>query len=91
MNSIRNTNESKAMQAQEAIKNECKAPTLPYLIKYFQKEKSAIEAELSRMPADAWFNVRARGLMNREQELHTTLNVLRELANAPIQITEPTH
>lgn len=90
MNSTINLSESKVMQAQTAIKNECKAPSLPCLIKYFQKEKSTIEAELNRMPADAWFNVRARQLMNREQELHTTLNVLRELANAPIQIAEPT-
>lgn len=91
MNSMKNINESKAMQAQQVIKNECKAPTLPYLIKYFQKEKSAIEVELQRMPADAWFNVRARELMNREQELHTTLNILRELVNAPIHISEPNH
>lgn len=80
-----------AMQAQEAIKNECKAPTLPYLIKYFQEEKSAIETELGLMPPDAWLNVRGRALANREQELHVTLNVLQELVSAPVQITEPTH
>jgi len=91
MNSMKNINESNAIQAQQATNNECKAPTLPYLIKYFQKEKSAIEVELQRMPADTWFNVRARELMNREQELHSTLNVLRELVNTPIQISEPTH
>lgn len=88
---MKNINESKARQAQQAVKNECKAPTLPHLIKYFQKEKSAIEAELQRMPADAWFNVRGRALANREQELHVTLTVLQELATAPVQITEPTH
>ncbi len=91
MNSMTNINESKAMQAQQAIKNECKAPTLPYLIKYFQKEKSAIEAELGLMPPDAWLNVRGRALANREQELHVTLTVLQELVTAPVQITEPTH
>lgn len=88
---MKNINESKAMQAQQAIKNECKAPTLPYLIKYFQKEKSAIEAELGLMAPDAWLNVRGRALANREQELHVTLTVLQELVTAPVQITEPTH
>lgn len=90
MNSMTNTNESKEMQAQPAIKNECKAPTLPYLIKYFQEEKSVIETELGLMPPDAWLNVRGRALANREQELHVTLNVLQELVSAPVRITEPT-
>lgn len=76
---------------QTAIKTECIAPTLPYLIKYFQKEKSAIEVELEQMPPDAWLNVRGRALANREQELHITLTVLQELITAPVLITEPTH
>lgn len=91
MNSMTNTSEIKPMQSQTAIKTECRAPTLPYLIQHFKKEKSAIEAELELMPPDAWLNVRGRALANREQELHVTLTVLQELVAAPVQITEPTH
>lgn len=78
-------------QAQPAIKTECCAVTLPYLIKYLEKEKATVEAELGRLPADCWFNVHGRTLANREQELHVTLTVLHELANKPMQIAEPTH
>lgn len=91
MTSITNPPESQTMKAQTAIKNACTAPTLPYLIKYLAKEKQTITAELERMPPDAWLNVRGRALANREQELHTTLAVLQELATAPVQISEPSH
>lgn len=55
-------------------------PTLEQVIKRLKAEKAMVEAALNRMPADAWFNVRGRELMNREQELQTTLTVLKEIA-----------
>lgn len=67
-------------QALHAIKSECHMPTLEQVIKRLKAEKAMVEAALNRMPADAWFNVRGRELMNREQELQTTLTVLKEIA-----------
>lgn len=67
-------------QALHAIKSECYMPTLEQVIKRLKAEKAMVEAALNRMPADAWFNVRGRELMNREQELQTTLTVLKEIA-----------
>lgn len=67
-------------QALHAIKSECHMPTLEQVIKRLKAEKAMVEAELNRMPADAWFNVRGRRLCNREQELQTTLTVLKEIA-----------
>lgn len=67
-------------QALHAIKSECHMPTLEQVIKRLKAEKAMVEAALNRMPADVWFNVRGRELMNREQELQTTLTVLKEIA-----------
>ena len=75
--------------AQAAIKTECTAPALPYVIKYLAKERSQIAAELNAMAPDAWLNARGRALANREQDLHTTLAVLRGLGQQPVQIQEP--
>lgn len=75
--------------AQGASKTMCTAPTLPSLIKHLLKEKAAVVAELEAMAPDAWLNVRGRTLANREQELHTTLGVLRGLTPQPVQIEEP--
>lgn len=76
-------------QALHAIKSECHMPTLEQVIKRLKAEKAMVEAELNRMPADSWFNVRGRELMNREQELHVTLGVLERLTTPPKQIEEP--
>ena len=89
MKTALNNPEIKEMKAPAAIKLDAPAITLPCLIKCLQQEKEGIEAELNRMPPDAWLNVRGRALANREQELHTTLVVLRTFKQAPIQITEP--
>lgn len=75
--------------APAAIKAECTAPTLPYLIKFLTKEQIQIASELNAMEPDAWLNARGRALTNREQELHTTLSVLRGLGQQPMQIQEP--
>ncbi|MDR2325089.1 MAG: hypothetical protein LBE51_06745 [Acidovorax sp.] len=75
--------------AQDAIKNDCAARILPYVIKYLEKEKAAVTAELETMAVDAWLNARGRALANREQELHITLTVLHGLAPKPMQIEEP--
>lgn len=64
-------------------------PTLEQVIKRLKAEKAMVEAALNRMPADVWFNVRGRELMNREQELHITLGVLERLTTPPKQIEEP--
>lgn len=77
------------MQAQSQAKPACTAPTLPYVIKYLTKEQIRIASELNSMEPDAWLNVQGRALANREQELHTTLRVLRGLVQQPVQITEP--
>lgn len=71
------------------MKNECHAPALPEVLRRLRAEKALVTAELSTMPPDAWLNVRGRALANREQELHTTLTVLRELTCQPVQIAEP--
>lgn len=74
-----------------AIKTECQALTLPAIIRRLTAEQALVSAELSRLPADAWFNVRGRALANREQELFTTLHVLRDMTQATFQIAEPSH
>lgn len=75
--------------APAAIKTECTAPTLPYLIKYLTKEQIQVASELNSMEPDAWLNAHGRALANREQELQTTLTVLRGLGQQPVQIQEP--
>lgn len=72
------------------MKNECHAPALPEVLRRLRAEKALVTAELSTMPPDAWLNVRGRALANREQELHTTLDVLQRMTQQPAQIAEPT-
>lgn len=67
----------------------CGAPTLPVVIKRLSAEQIALAAELNTMEPDAWLNARGRALVCREQELVTTLAVLRGLVQAPVQIEEP--
>lgn len=78
------------LQALAAMKTEVGAMTLPCILKRLQREKALVDDELNQMPADSWFNVRGRELMNREQELFTTLRVLEGLAAAPMQVTQIT-
>ena len=67
----------------------CGAPTLPVVIKRLVQEQIQVASELNSMEPDAWLNARGRALDNREQELHTTLSVLRGLGQQPVQIQEP--
>jgi hypothetical protein len=67
----------------------CDAPTLPVVIKRLSAECAALAAELNTMEPDALLSVRGRALANREQELVTTLTVLRGLGQQPVQIQEP--
>ncbi|MEZ2739132.1 MULTISPECIES: hypothetical protein [Comamonas] len=83
--------QTQQVQAQAAMKNECQALTLPAVIQRLTTEQAQVSAELSRMPADAWLNARGRALANREQELFTTLTVLRDMTKATFQIAEPSH
>ena len=69
-------------QAPAAIKNECCALTLPAVIQQLAAEQTKVAAELGRLPADAWLSNHGRALANREQELFTTLNVLRDMTQA---------
>lgn len=78
-------------QAQPAIKSECAAPSYMQVVKRLQAEKALVTAELSVMPPDAWLNVHGRALVNREQELHITLDVLTRMTQQPVQIQEPSH
>lgn len=73
------------------MKNECQALTLPAVIQRLTAEKALVEAEISTTPTDGLFNARGWQLINREQELHTTLTVLRAITCPPVQIVEPTH
>lgn len=82
---------TKQQQAQPAIKNECAAPNYMQVVKRLQAEKALVTAELSTMTPDAWLNVHGRALANREQELHTTLDVLTRMTQHPLQIQEPTY
>lgn len=81
--------QTQRQHAPAAIKVECQSPTLTYVMKYLVKEQTEIAAELETMEPDAWLNARGRALANREQELHTTLAVLRGLTRLPVQIQEP--
>lgn len=73
------------------MKNECHALTLPAVIKRLTAEKALVEAEIATTPTDGLFNAKGWQLINREQELHTTLQVLRALTCPPVQIAEPSH
>ena len=76
------------LQALAAMKTEVSAMTLPCILKRLQREKALVDDELNQMPADSWFNVRARELMNRDQELFTTMRVLERLTTPPKQTLE---
>lgn len=69
--------------------SKCSALTLPEILSLLTDEKQQVTDELNTMPPDAWLNVRSRELANREQELHTTLNVLQGLTRRPVSINEP--
>lgn len=77
--------------AQAAIKNECQALTLPAVIQRLTTEKALVDAEISATPTDGLFNAKGWELINREQELHTTLTVLQRMTQTPMQIAEPCH
>lgn len=81
--------ETNSMQPLNAPKSECQMPTLAQILQRLKAEMAMVTAELSAMPADAWLNVRGRALANREQELHTTLDVLQRMTQLPVQIQEP--
>lgn len=73
------------------MNSESCALTLPKILKRLEAEKAMVCAELSAMPPDDLFNVKGSRLINREQELHVTLLVLKDLSALPQQIAEPTH
>jgi len=66
-------------------------PSLAQVIKRLKAEEALVNAELKTTPTDALFNVRGWELINREQELHTTLSVLERMTQQPKAIEEPTH
>lgn len=68
------------IQAPAAMKNECRDITLPAVIQQLAGEHAQVTEELGRLPATEWLSKRGRELGNREQELFTTLDVLRRLA-----------
>lgn len=74
-----------------AIKPGCRMMTLEQVVKKLTAEKALLTAELKAMQPDSLFNANGWEVINREQELHTTLSVLERLANLPLQIQEPTH
>lgn len=77
------------VQAKAAIKSECVGLTLPRILKRLEGEKAMVNAELSAMPPDELFGAKAARLFNREQELHTTLTVLKDMGVPLAQIAEP--
>lgn len=54
-------------------------PTLSVVMDKLETEKAALSKELGAMKKMYWETVRCKRMMNREQELFTTLYVLREL------------
>lgn len=64
-------------------------PTLAQIIKRLKSEVALVNAELKTTPTDALFNAPGWELINREQELHTTLTVLERMTAQPKQIQEP--
>lgn len=80
-----------ATQALGAHKSECQMPSLAQVIKRLKAEAALVNAELKTTPTDSLFNARGWDLINREQELHTTLTVLERMTQQPIAIEEPTH
>lgn len=67
----------------------CGAPTLPEVIARLSAEHAKVDAELGAMKVSEWESPRCKALVNREQELRTTLTVLHGLTQQPVQITEP--
>ncbi|MBD9530613.1 hypothetical protein IB233_03065 [Comamonas sp. CMM01] len=67
----------------------CGAPTLPAVVARLSAEHAQVDAELGAMKVSEWESPRCKALVNREQELRTTLTVLRGLTQQPMQITEP--
>ena len=53
---------------------------MPAVIQQLAGEHAQVTEELGRLPATEWLSKRGRELGNREQELFTTLDVLRRLA-----------
>lgn len=76
-------------QGQTAINSECQAPTLPEVMRRLSAEKALVSAELGCMPASEWSSKRCKELGNREQELFTTLDVLKRMTPMPHAIQEP--
>lgn len=81
--------QTQCTQAIEAINAECTAITLPKLIQRITAECEQVAAEVNAMAPDAWLNAHGRALLNREQELNTTLVVLWDLAWQQMRIAEP--
>lgn len=79
------------MHKKNAHKSDCRMMTLEQVVKKLTAEKALLNAELKTMQPDSLFNANGWEVINREQELHTTLSVLERLANQPLQIQEPTH
>jgi hypothetical protein len=67
----------------------CGAPTLPEVVARLSAEHAKVDAELGAMKVSEWESPRCKALVNREQELRTTLTVLRGLTQQPLQIMEP--
>lgn len=79
------------MSTKQAPKTDCRMMSLEQVMKKLTAEKALLNAELKAMQTDSLFNANGWDLINREQELHTTLGVLERLVNLPLQIQEPTH
>ena len=76
--------------AQAAHKFECHMPNLKQVIERLAAEKDLVSSALGCMPYEKWPSTRCRELCNREQELHTTLDVLRRMTASQLQeIQEP--
>jgi len=57
--------------------------TLDQVVKKLTAEKALLTAELKAMQPDSMFNANGWEVINREQELHTTLSVLERLEPPP--------
>lgn len=53
--------------------------TLAQAIGLLREEHTRINKEMAALPAAQWLEPHGQQLANREQELHTTLNVLQRL------------
>lgn len=67
-------------QAHDALKNEAPFhPALAMVIERVNRERLTVMAEIAALPEDQCITSNGRSLINKEQELHTTLSVLRSL------------